>query len=71
MAIAGADRAGACPEPDKEVQCLERKWLPHGYHGFDAGGGMWLAISSAGAVLTGSSPGDLEQVIREHWQARQ
>ena len=34
-------------------------------------GGTWCAISSAGEVLTASTPGELDQKIKAHWQAMQ
>ena len=48
---------------------LERVWAYGGYHGFSADGGTWCAISSAGQVLTGRTPDELNQAIRAHWQA--
>jgi hypothetical protein len=44
---------------------------PGGYHGFTADGGTWCAITSAGQVLTGSTPDELARAIRAHWQAMQ
>ena len=48
---------------------LELAWAYGGYHGFSADGGTWCAISSAGQVLTGRTPDELNQAIRAHWQA--
>ena len=50
---------------------LELAWADGGYHGFSAGDGLWSAISSAGEVLTGDTPGALTSKIRAHWQAMQ
>jgi hypothetical protein len=50
---------------------LEQAWTPRGYHGFTADGGTWCAITSAGQVLTGSTPDELARAIRAHWQAMQ
>ena len=50
---------------------LEPAWAPGGYHGFSADGDTWSAISSAGEVLTGATPDELDQKIRAHWQALQ
>jgi hypothetical protein len=50
---------------------LEQAWANGGYHAFSADGGTWCAISSAGEVLTGSTPDELDQKIRAHWQAMQ
>ncbi len=50
---------------------LEQAWTDGGYHAFSADGGTWCAISNAGQVLTGSTPGELDHKIRAHWQAMQ
>ena len=50
---------------------LEQAWADDGYHAFSADGGTWCAISSAGEVLTGSTPGELDHMIRAHWQGMQ
>jgi hypothetical protein len=42
-----------------------------GYHAFSADHGIWSAIGSAGEVLTGSTPDELDRKIRAHWQAMQ
>lgn len=49
---------------------LELTWAPGGYHGFTADG-TWSAISSAGEVLTGAIPDELDRAIRAHWQEMQ
>jgi hypothetical protein len=56
-------------DADRALAELERAWAYGGYHGFSADGGTWCAISSAGQVLTGRTPGELNQAIRAHWQA--
>lgn len=50
---------------------LELAWSDGGYHGFSADGGTWMAITSAGDVLTGDTPDALNQAIRAHWQGMQ
>ena len=50
---------------------LELAWANGGYHGFSADGGSWCAVSSAGEVLTDTTPDALDRAIRAHWQARQ
>ena len=50
---------------------LEQAWTDGGYRAFSADGGTWSAISSAGEVLTGNTPGELDHKIRVHWQAMQ
>ena len=56
-------------DADRALAELERAWAYGGYHGFSADGGTWCAISSAGQVLTGRTPDELNQAIRAHWQA--
>jgi hypothetical protein len=56
-------------DADRALAELERTWAYGGYHGFSADGGTWCAISSAGQVLTGRTPDELNQAIRAHWQA--
>jgi hypothetical protein len=77
--MAGEARAGAAPgsrgvfevDEDAALAVLERAWADGGYHGFCVlDGGMWTAVSTAGEVLTGSTPDGLDQQIRAHWQAR-
>ena len=46
-------------------------WTPGGYHGFSADGDTWSAVTSAGEVLTGATPDELDRKIRAHWQAMQ
>ena len=40
-------------------------------HAFSADGGTWCAVSSAGEVLTGDTPDELNQKLRAHWLAMQ
>ena len=56
-------------DADRALAELQRAWAYGGYHGFSADGGTWCAISSAGQVLTGRTPDELNQAIRAHWQA--
>jgi len=58
-------------DEDSALAELELAWDGGGYHGFSADGGTWCAISSAGDVLTGDTPDELNQQIRAHWQAWQ
>ncbi len=56
---------------DAALAELELTWADGGYHGFSAGGVIWSAISSAGQVLTGATPDELDRKIRAHWQEMQ
>jgi hypothetical protein len=56
---------------DAALTELEQAWTTGGYHGFGADHGTWSAISSAGQVLTGATPDELDRKIRAHWQALQ
>jgi hypothetical protein len=56
-------------DEDRALAELKLAWSDGGYHGFTVEGGNWGAISSAGEVLTGGTPGALNRAIREHWQA--
>jgi hypothetical protein len=49
---------------------LERTWTYGGYHAF-SGGVTWCAVSSAGEVLAGDTPDELDRAIRAHWESRQ
>ena len=57
-------------DEDAALAELELAWAA-GYHGFSADGGTWCAITSAGQVLTASTPDELARAIRAHWQAMQ
>ena len=54
---------------DAALARLELAWADGGYHAFSADGGTWCAVSSAGEVLTGATPEELDRAIRAHWQA--
>ena len=74
--MTGGTAGTACRGPfvvDEDAALAELKltWTPGGYHGFGADGGTWSAVSSAGDVLTGATPDELDRAIRVHWQARQ
>ena len=58
-------------DEDAALAELELAWAAGGYHAFSAGGGTWCAVTSAGEVLTGSTPDELSRAIRAHWQAMQ
>jgi len=53
------------------LAALELTWSDAGYHAFSADGGPWCAVSSAGEVLTGVTPDELDRKIRTHWEAMQ
>ena len=54
-----------------EDAALEEIWAECGYHAFGVGHGTWSAIGSAGEVLTGATPDELDRKIRAHWQEMQ
>ena len=58
-------------DQDAAIAELEQTWAPGGYHAFSVDHGTWSAISSAGDVLTGATPDELERAVRTHWQALQ
>jgi hypothetical protein len=58
-------------DQDAALAELELAWAAGGYHGFSAGGGTWCAVTSAGEVLTGTTPDELSRAIRAHWQTMQ
>ena len=58
-------------DEDAALAEIERAWADGGYHGFSVNDGIWSAISSAGQVLTGSTPDELDRKTRVHWQAMQ
>ena len=64
-------RAVFAVDEDAALAELDVAWVDGGYHGFSADDGTWSAISSAGEVLTGSTPDELDRKIRAHWQERQ
>jgi hypothetical protein len=54
-----------------EDAALEEIWAEGGYHAFGVGHGTWSAIGSAGEMLTGATPDELDRKIRAHWQEMQ
>ena len=58
-------------DEDAALAALELTWSDAGYHAFSADGGPWCAVSSAGEVLTGVTPDELDRKIRAHWEAMQ
>jgi len=74
MARAGAasgPRDPSAVDEDAALDVLELAWAGGGYHLFTAYGRNWCAVSSAGEVLTGGTPDELDRAIRAHWQAMQ
>jgi hypothetical protein len=68
---AGAKRGVFEVDEGAALAALEEAWAEGGYHGFSVDHGTWSAISSDGEVLTGTTPDELDQKIRAHWQAMQ
>jgi hypothetical protein len=68
---AGQRRAVFAVDEDVALAALEEAWVEGGYHAFGVDGGLWSAIGSAGAVLTGSTSDELDRRIRVHWQEMQ
>lgn len=64
-------RAMFAVDEDAALATLEAAWASGGYHAFSVDHGSWSAISSAGQVLTGSTPDELDRKIRAQWQAMQ
>jgi hypothetical protein len=58
-------------DEDAALAELELAWSDAGYHAFSARDDLWCAVSSAGEVLTGDTPDELDRAIRAHWQAMQ
>ena len=59
-------------DEDAALAELEKAWANGRYHGFCVlEPSVWIAISSVGEVLTGTTPDGLDQQIRAHWQALQ
>jgi hypothetical protein len=58
-------------DEDAALAELARTWADADYHAFSADGGTWCAISSAGEVLTGATPDELNRKIQAHWLAMQ
>ena len=70
-AAAGQRRAVFAVDEDAALAALDEAWAEGGYHAFGVDGGLWSAIGSAGDVLTGSTPDELDRKIRAHWQEMQ
>ena len=68
---AGQRRAVFAADEDAALAALEEAWADGGYHAFGVDDGLWSAIGSAGEVLTGSTPDELDRKIRAHWQEMQ
>jgi hypothetical protein len=71
VGTAGQRRAVFAADEDAVLAALEETRADDGYHAFGAGHGTWSAIGSAGEVLTGATPDELDQKIRAHWQEMQ
>jgi hypothetical protein len=68
---AGQRRAVFAGGEDAALAALEEAWADGGYHAFGVDDELWSAISSAGEVLTGSTPDELDRKIRVHRQGMQ
>jgi hypothetical protein len=68
---AGAKRGVFEVDESAALAALEEAWAAGGYHAFGVDHGTWSAIGNAGQVLTGTTPDELDQKIRAHWQAMQ
>ena len=68
---AGQRRAVFAVDEEAALAALEEAWADGGYHAFSVDDEFWSAISSAGEVLTGSTPDELDRKIRAHWQEMQ
>jgi hypothetical protein len=68
---AGQRRAVFAVDEGAALAALEEVWADGGYHTFGVEDEFWSAISSAGEVLTGSTPDGVDRKIRAHWQAMQ
>ena len=69
--VAGQRRAVFAVDEEVALAAQEEAWADGGYHAFGVEDESWSAISSAGEVLTGSTPDELDRNIRAHWQAMQ
>ena len=70
-AAASGQRDPFAVDEDAALAELELAWSDGGYHAFSAGDGHWGVVSSAGEVLTGGTPDELDRAIRAHWKAMQ
>jgi hypothetical protein len=68
---AGAKRGVFEVDEGAALAALEEAWGAGGYHAFGVDHGTWSAIGSAGEVLAGATPDELDQKIRAHWQEMQ
>ena len=64
-------RAVFAVDEDAALAALDEAWAEGGYHAFSVHHGTRSAIRSAGQVLTGSTPDELDRKIRAHWQEMQ
>jgi hypothetical protein len=71
VGTAGQRRAVFAVDEDAALAALEQAWADDGYHAFSVDYGTWSAVGSAGEVLTGSTPDELDRKIRAHWQEMQ
>ena len=67
----GTSRSVFEVDQDAALAELELAWAAGGYHGFSAEIGTWCAVTSAGEVLTGTTPDELARAIQAHWQGMQ
>ena len=70
-AVARQRRAVFAVDEDAALAALEEAWADGGHHAFSVDHGTWSAVSSAGEVLTGATPDELDRKIRARWQAMQ
>jgi len=70
-AVARQRRPVFAVDEDAALAALEEAWADGGYHAFSVDHGTWSAVSSAGEVLTGATPDELDRKIRARWQAMQ
>ena len=68
---AGQRRAVFAVDEDAALAALEQAWADGGYHAFSVDHGTWSAVGSAGEVLNGATPDELDRKIRAHWQEMQ
>lgn len=59
--MTGPGRGVFAVDASRTLAELELAWAAGGYHGFSADRGTWCAISSAGEVLTGATPDELDR----------
>ena len=68
---AGQRRAVFAVDEDAALAALEQAWADGGYHAFSVDHGTWSAVGSAGEMLTGATPDELNLKIRARWQEMQ